>query len=216
MPPNTQMPREVCANIILASASPRRKELLEQIGISVSCYAVDIDETPHAQESPADLVQRLALGKAGCCRERLLLAHNRGELSSSEDTLIVGADTIIDLDGASLGKPDDREHAVATLLSLANRDHFVHTGVAVVSLNGNIHKSKIVTTTVSFGPVTEADAIRYWESGEPSDKAGSYGIQGLGAQFVAHLSGSYSNVVGLPLYEVLSLLRAEPNSNSYE
>lgn len=195
------------SSLVLASASPRRKELLEQVGIEVICHPVDIDETPLSNESPSQLVHRLAVEKAQCCKKRLSLTQSDLRNRAGSANYILGADTIIDLDGQALGKPKDQKDALRTLLALSEREHFVHTGVAIVSIEGELAGATLVTTTVKFGPISESDALNYWQTGEPSDKAGSYAIQGSGARFVAHLSGSYSNVVGLPLYESVALLR---------
>jgi len=199
---------------VLASASPRRRTLLQQVGIEPVCRAVNIDETPLADESPADLVLRLAGRKASECAI-LMMSQKFSPVSDATDTLIIGADTIIDFQGRSLGKPRDREDAVNILLKLSTREHFVHTGVAVYSTQQRRMLTGIVSTTVRFGSISEDEAIRYWETGEPADKAGAYGIQGLGARYVAHMDGSYSNVVGLPLYETLNLIEkiGLPNSS---
>jgi septum formation protein len=189
--------------IILASQSPQRKILLEQVGLVVSCCPVDVDETPLMSELPEDLVVRLASSKAGRCLE---LQEAQSELEQGARRAIISADTTIDLDNASLGKPADESDAMDMLHKLAGREHLVHTGICVVDMLTGEARTQRVTTVVRFGPVSTAQAKRYWDSGEPMGKAGAYGIQGLGAQFVAHLSGSYSNVVGLPLYETLRLV----------
>ena len=194
-------------SIVLASASPRRKELLEQIGIEAICHPVDIDESPLAGESPSELVQRLALEKAMCCKSRLARVSADAQTTQIPAHYILGADTIIDLDGQALGKPHSKDAALTTLQALSEREHYVHTGVAIVAMETDLAESVLVTTTVEFGRVSESDALSYWDSGEPAGKAGSYAIQGRGARFVSKLSGSYSNVVGLPLYETVALLR---------
>lgn len=195
------------SSIVLASASPRRKELLEQIGIEAICHPVDIDESPLANESPSELVHRLALEKAMCCKSRLARSSSDTRTPDVPAQYILGADTIIDLDGHALGKPHSKEAALTTLQALSEREHYVHTGVAIVAIDSDSTESVLVTTTVEFGRVSKSDALNYWDSGEPAGKAGSYAIQGRGARFVSKLSGSYSNVVGLPLYETVGLLR---------
>jgi septum formation protein len=120
--------------------------------------------------------------------------------------LIIGADTTIDLDNSSLGKPSGEFEAIDMLHRLAEREHLVHTGICVLDASTGGAETGLVTTIVRFGAISEAHAKRDWASGEPMGKAGAYGIQGLGAQFVTHLSGSYSNVVGMPLYETLQLV----------
>lgn len=200
---------ETPPRIVLASASPRRKELLEQLGLAPQICPVDVDETPAVGETPCQLVRRLATAKASRCLQGLAenTASSVVQTQNQAVSLIVGADTVIDLDGATVGKPVDRQHGINTLLSLANREHQVHSGVCVVDSVSAHPVSAVVSSTVRFGSLTLAEANRYWDSGEPADKAGSYAIQGIGAQFVAHLSGSYSNVVGLPLFETCELLR---------
>ena len=198
--------------LILASASPRRLQLLQQIGHDPLCLPVDVDETPRPGETPAALVQRLAASKAECC-----LAHhvNQGILADADADrlLVLGADTVIDLDGAVLGKPRNREDAMQMLASLADREHAVLSGVCLLQASApglkNVQSRDdiCVRTVLRFGVITPEQAQRYWESGEPADKAGAYAIQGYGAGFVAQLSGSYSNVVGLPLYETQALLQ---------
>ena len=185
-------------SLILASASPRRLQLLQQFGHDPLCVPVDVD------------VQRLARRKAECCLQHH--AHLHG-VPDSGDLLVLGADTVIDLDGEVLGKPRDREQALEMLQRLSEREHAVVSGVCLLRATGpgldNLQScdSLCVRTVLRFGPVSAEQAAAYWETGEPVDKAGAYAIQGRGAQFVAHLSGSYSNVVGLPLYETQSLLQ---------
>lgn len=197
--------------LILASASPRRRQLLLQIGFDPLCVPVDVDEQPLPGETPAALVQRLAGNKA----MRYLQLQSAGLAASADDSdlLVLGADTVIDLDGEVLGKPQDRSEALQMLQRLSGRQHSVVSGVCLLraSSAGMEHlearEAVCVRTTVTFGEISPAQAADYWETGEPVDKAGAYAIQGAGAQFVAHLSGSYSNVVGLPLYETQALLR---------
>ncbi len=197
--------------LILASASPRRLQLLRQIGHDPLCLPVDVDETPRPGETPAALVQRLAASKAECC---LAQQVKDGDFADTERLLVLGADTVIDLDGAVLGKPQSREDALQMLASLSGREHAVVSGVCLLQATGPGLKNLQarddirVRTMLQFGVITPEQAARYWESGEPVDKAGAYAIQGYGAGFVAQLSGSYSNVVGLPLYETQALLQA--------
>ena len=187
-------------HLILASASPRRLALLRQIGLEPEVRAAEVDETPRANEPPAALVRRLARRKA-----RTLGAPAPG-------TLILAADTVIDLDGRVLGKPADRETGIATLLALGGREHRVVTGLCLVrplGRGGRVGtRTLAVATQVRFGRVEAGAAARYWDGGEPAGKAGGYAIQGQGARFVAGIVGSYSNVVGLPLYETSRLLAA--------
>lgn len=181
-------------SLYLASASPRRRELLKQIGVPFSVAVADIDETVRAAEPAEDYVQRLALEKARAVQQRLQDPH----------AYVLGADTSVVLDGQILGKPRDQAEAMAMLMALADRTHQVLTAVALVG--PEVNEALVVCSEVQFGPISHAQALAYWHTQEPCDKAGSYGIQGLGAVFVQHLRGSYSAVVGLPLYETAALL----------
>jgi septum formation protein len=179
--------------IVLASTSPRRKELLEQIGVQFSTAVIDIDESIVSGEIPADYVVRLALEKA------------RAAVSNFPDhTVIVAADTTVTIDGQILGKPVDRDDAFAMWDLLSGRTHQVMTGVAV-AFSGRL-KTTIVQTEVEFVSLTRQQMQDYWHSGEPVGKAGGYAIQGLGAVFIPRIQGSYSNVVGLPLVETVALM----------
>lgn len=189
--------------IILASQSPQRKILMEQVGLAVVCSPVDVDESPLMSELPSELVVRLAWSKARLCSD---LYEAASEVEQGVSRIIVGADTTIDLDNTSLGKPSGESEAMDMLHRLAGREHLVHTGICVLDASTGVAETQLVTTIVRFGSISVVQAKQYWDSGEPIGKAGAYGIQGLGSQFVAHLSGSYSNVVGLPLYETLQLL----------
>jgi len=179
--------------IILASASPRRGELLEQIGIQYKIHSVDIDETPQQGESAKALVQRLALEKAQAAYEQL-----------QTNLPVLGADTLGLLENEILVKPRDFEHARAMLKKMSDSTHEIMTAVAIVH-QGRV-KTALNINKVSFRPISNAEIKRYWESGEPQDKAGAYAIQGKGAVFVKHIEGSYSGVMGLPLYETGQLL----------
>ncbi|MDE0757417.1 MAG: Maf family protein [Pseudomonadales bacterium] len=176
--------------LILASASPRRAELLQQIGIKFRVEAADIDETRNVQEQPFDLVTRLA-----------------GEKAKSKlpcNGVVLAADTIVLDDDAILGKPTDRDHAVGMLKRLSNRTHRVITAVCLADDARTV--TEVVSTLVTLRLITQAEVEFYWESGEPLDKAGGFAIQGLGAVFVKNIQGSYSNVVGLPLFETAAML----------
>ncbi|SEK59336.1 Maf family protein [Halomonas daqiaonensis] len=177
--------------LCLASASPRRRDLLASIGVTVEVHPVDIDETPRSGEAADDYVVRLA-------REKALAGARLSVLPA------LGSDTAVVCDGEILGKPVDREHAGAMLRSLAGREHQVVTGVAVTGPAGL--QTGCVTTRVFMRQITDAELAAYWATGEPSDKAGGYAIQGLAAVFVEHIEGSHSAVVGLPLYETADLL----------
>lgn len=180
--------------LILASGSPRRRELLRQIGLDFSVQPVNLDETPLAGEPADHYVERLARAKAMAVYE-----------SRPDDAILVlGADTTVVLDGAILGKPENRRDALAMLHRLSDRSHKVMSGVALAGDHGCY--ARVSVTEVCFRKLEEAEIEHYWHSGEPLDKAGAYGIQGLGAIFVAGLWGSYSGVVGLPLLETAELL----------
>lgn len=182
--------------LYLASGSPRRRELLAQIGIRFAVVTAYVDERVQSGEAPIDYVQRLALDKA------------RAGSRSAQAVLslpILGADTSVVVDGEILGKPLDEAHGLAMLDRLAGRSHDVYTGVAVVQ--GGRERVGISASRVTFRPISHSERLAYWHSGEPKDKAGGYAIQGLGAVFVARLEGSFSGVMGLPVYEAAQLLR---------
>lgn len=184
--------REI-VDLLLASRSPRRRELLDQIGLTYRVLDPDVDETPEPGESPQALVERLARAKAHAGR------------TAAEELPVLAADTAVVADGVALGKPADAAHALAMLERLSGRSHAVVSGIAVAA-DGAI-ASRVVESIVTLRPTTAAERRAYWASGEPEGKAGAYAIQGLGAVFVERLEGSYSNVVGLPLFETLALLR---------
>lgn len=179
--------------IVLASSSPRRRELLQQIGVPFRVQVQAVDETPLPDELPGDYVARLALEKA-----RAVAALNPGQV-------VLGADTTGVLDGQILVKPVDDEDARRMLSMMSGRTHEVLTAVAVVQ--DEQARTVVVTTAVTFCVLSDEQIAAYVATGEPADKAGAYGIQGLGAVLVAGIRGSYSNVVGLPLTEVAALLR---------
>jgi len=183
--------------IYLASGSPRRRELLQQIGVSFRLVATELDETPRLSEAPKAYVSRLAAAKAdaGWLRSR-----------SAANAPVLAADTAVVLDGAILGKPRDKDDAEHMLLQLSGRTHEVMTAVAVRSSAGN--EIKVSRSLVTFRILDAAEARAYWDTGEPRDKAGAYAIQGFAAIFIADLRGSYSGVMGLPLFETAELLRA--------
>lgn len=188
--------------LILASQSPRRKTLLAQLGYQFSTIAADIDESVYDNESAKDYVLRLAQEKALAIFHTL--AHEK-----QKQSLVLGADTCVVIDGIILGKPGNEAECIETLLRLENNQHQVLTAIAVASYkveNRVDVSSKIIETKVHFKTLTINEIKRYWQTGEPCDKAGSYAIQGIGGQFVTTINGSYSAVVGLPLYETAQLL----------
>ncbi len=179
--------------MILASASPRRRELLQQIDVQFRVQVADIDETPLRAETPAVYVARLALAKA-----QKVAAANPG-------CVVLGSDTTVVLDDEILGKPENDADATRMLAALAGRRHQVMTAVALVQ--DDQQRVQTVITDVHFAPLSAAQIAAYVATGEPADKAGAYGIQGLGAVLVDAIEGSYSNVVGLPLTETAAMLQ---------
>ncbi|NOG30900.1 septum formation inhibitor Maf [Halomonas sp. TBZ9] len=177
--------------VCLASASPRRRDLLLSIGVDADIRPCDIDETPKPNESPGDYVVRLAVEKA-------LAADALTPLPT------LGSDTAVVLDGHILGKPRDQAHGAEMLAALSGRRHEVLTAVALTGPAGVL--ACCVTTQVRLGEINDEQIAAYWQTGEPLDKAGGYAIQGLASVFVASIEGSYSAVVGLPLYETAALL----------
>ena len=206
--------------IILASGSPRRRELLTQAGLAFCIKTADVDETPTVKE-PAAVVEELSRRKAeavaeerrtgaGQTDERIVAGTACGFEPDAPGALIVAADTIVALDGEILGKPRDVEDAVRMLKELSGRTHEVFTGVTVLRETGGDRVRDAVTfsagTRVTFYPLTEEEIRDYVASGEPMDKAGAYGIQGLGARLVERIEGDYNNVVGFPLAHFLRIL----------
>lgn len=190
-PAATHMPEHV----YLASASPRRRELLQQICVTYRTLAVSVDETPLRSENPGDYVARLALAKAH--------AGFRG-LGQLPPRPVLGADTAVVLGDRILGKPRDREEGLAMLAMLSGQEHQVLSAVAVVCKERQ--SLRVQTSRVRFRTLSTREREQYWATGEPADKAGAYGIQGRAAAFVTHLEGSYSGVMGLPLFETAELL----------
>lgn len=182
--------------VILASASPRRAELLDSAGITFTVVSGDIDETPLPDEDPVAHVLRLAEGKA------------REVASRSEGRFFIGADTIVLCDREIMGKPRDAEDAKRMLRKLSGRTHQVITGYAVIDKNTCCNKSGTVSTDVFFKKLTDSEIDAYVLTGCPMDKAGAYAIQGGAAYMVERIDGSYTNVVGLPLCEVVGTLRS--------
>lgn len=180
--------------LILASASPRRRELLHQIGLDFSVYPVDLDETPLPGELPDHYVERMARAKASAVQARF----------DDGRSLVIGADTTVTLEGRILGKPRDREDGLAMLKQLSGKAHKVMSAVALAGEYGCF--ARVSVTEVCFRSLSDEEIMRYWETGEPADKAGAYGIQGHAAVFVTAIWGSYSGVVGLPLQETSELL----------
>lgn len=192
--------------IYLASQSPRRRELLKQIGVAFDVLPLraiagfpDVVEVPHANEAVVDFVQRMAYEKSSCgwhaVEARHLLRFP-----------VMGADTVVEIDGDILGKPAGRAEAEAMLIRLSGRKHRVYTAVAVT--HENRVEQCLSISEVTFAPLDAANIAHYLESGEYLGKAGAYGIQGRAGMFVEHIDGSYSGIMGLPLYDTAVLLRA--------
>ena len=194
--------------IYLASSSPRRRELLRQIGVKFDLLAfrtgergqdADVDETPLPNEPPRHYVERVAFNKA-------LAGVLRLSWRKLPRQLVLAADTAIDVDGCIIGKPADADDACEILRRLAGRTHRVLTAIALS--DGERTQSRLSVSDVTFRPLTEDDIRRYIATGEPMDKAGAYGIQGRAAAFITEIRGSYSGIMGLPLFETASLLEA--------
>ncbi len=180
--------------LYLASQSPRRRELLSQLGYDFEQFSVDLDETPLNNELPDDLVVRLAIEKA-----KAGVAHKNTTVP------VLGSDTVVVINNQALGKPRDEADFTEMMQMLSGHTHQVLTAVAIANQNKVLHR--LVSTDVTFKSLSEAEIKAYWQSGEPTDKAGGYGIQGLGGRFVTHISGSYFAVMGLPLYETDQLVK---------
>lgn len=178
--------------IVLASASPRRHELLSQLGVQFTVAHPDIDETPWTGEAPVAYVRRLAVEKAHA-------------VEAVAGSLVIAADTTVDLGGDVLGKPEDDDEARSMLRRLSGRTHRVHTGLAL--RRGDRTVAETVTSLVTFSPLTDEMIEWYVASGEPEGKAGAYAIQGAGGVFVERVRGSVSNIIGLPLHTLLRLSR---------
>lgn len=182
-------------NIILASGSPRRRQLLEQLGLSFTVQSSDVDESVEPGLSPAAMVEQLSLRKGQAVAERV-----------GPDSLVLAADTVVALGDAVLGKPQDRAKAVSMLTSLSGKTHQVYTGVTL--LGGGRRVTEHETTAVTFRSLSREEIVAYVDTGEPMDKAGAYGIQGYGALLVERLEGDYFNVMGLPLCRLGRMLAA--------
>ena len=216
-------------NLILASGSPRRHELLTRAQLNFTVMSVDIDETPHVNESPKDYIERMVASKAEAALEQLNKELNKKLNDSQTDLsaflIILTADTIgVLADGKTvLVKPDSREDAYRMWQQMSDNTHQVWTAVQATQVLLSAKSSSSPTsgrafqivnqqqiterTDVTFIPLTEEMMENYWDSGEPADKAGGYGIQGLGAAWVSRINGSYTNVVGLPLAQTVALIK---------
>ncbi|HIG64887.1 MAG TPA: septum formation inhibitor Maf [Methyloprofundus sp.] len=181
--------------LILASASPRRSELLTQLGLIHTIQVADIDETPLGNEAPADYVLRVAAAKASA----ILPQH-------PIDSVVLAADTSVVLGDTIMGKPQDLAHAIAMLSQLSASTHQVYSAVSV---HGKRVQQIISISNVTFRAISTQEIIQYWHTGEPADKAGAYAIQGLASTFIETINGSFSGIMGLPLFETAQLLSNE-------
>lgn len=188
--------------VLLASASPRRRQLLEQIGVRFEVVTVDVLEQKLPAESPVAYVQRVALAKAAAGRA----------LFKQDPRPVIGADTAVVLGDKVFGKPQNQADAFSMLRQLTNRTHQVLSAVAVVA--GGASSVVLSHSEVTFGDLSDEEITAYWHTGEPVGKAGGYAIQGRAAAFIYHLSGSYSGVMGLPLYETVQLLQQIADESS--
>ena len=185
---------------ILASASPRRREILENISLDFEIIADESEEIMIEGEKPYDTVKRLAMQKA---------KNIAAGIESGENTIVIGADTVVSIDGKILGKPNDEIEAKYMLLTLSGRINTVYTGLAVIETQSGKEVSDFVSTGVKFRNLSEKEIENYIRSGEPMDKAGAYGIQKIGGLFVESINGDYFNVVGLPLCRLGEILSEE-------
>ncbi|ROP14525.1 Maf family protein [Vibrio crassostreae] len=200
-------------HLVLASGSPRRKELLSQLGYEFSVLVTDVEECKHAQETAEEYVKRLSLDKALAAlsllkdnpSERQHVVPSSDTVDNGSDIVVLGSDTVVVSQGQVLEKPCDFSDSKRMLTQLANERHQVMTAISVVSEEKQ--RTEIIITDVWFKPLSEKEIEQYWQTGEPCDKAGSYGIQGLGGRFVTRIEGSYYAVVGLPLFETDQLLQ---------
>ncbi|MFT5806227.1 MAG: septum formation protein [Moritella dasanensis] len=194
-------------NMYLASQSPRRRELLTQIGVEFTVLSVDVEEQQQVGELAPDYVSRLARDKAQAGVAALLKVNATPVTTNAAvEAVVLGADTIVVYAGQVLEKPVDEADSVRMLSLLSGHEHEVMTAVALA--DGTRCKVELVTTTVQFRDISAIEMQDYWRTGEPLDKAGSYAIQGIAGKFVSHISGSYSAVVGLPLMQTEQLIQA--------
>lgn len=185
-------------SLYLASSSPRRHMLLKQLGLEFTIIAPEVDETLLPNEAPVDYVLRVADSKAQKALQSL-------SAQQQQTACLLGADTIVTIDGKILGKPNDKAEAIAMLLQLSGKTHQVITAVSLQTLHQQL--SLTVYTDVSMRVISETEALAYWQTQEPKGKAGGYAIQGIASIFISQIQGDYYNVVGLPLYGTSQLLK---------
>jgi len=182
-------------SLILASASPRRSDLLTQLGLKHNIQIADIDETVYPNEKPADYVVRVAHEKSRVIQQR-----------NNNTDIILAADTSVVLNDYIMGKPENLEHALSMLTSLSGNTHQVYSAI---SLRGQSTQQAVSISNVTFRILSESEIINYWHTGEPADKAGAYAVQGLASIFIQSIQGSFSGIMGLPLFETAQLLSNE-------
>jgi len=190
--------------IVLASASPRRKYLLSLLVQEFEVLPADIDESPSINEPPAIYVKRMALEKAQAIQ---IILSQQSTRSTKQNTIIIAADTSVVIDNKILGKPVNLQDSLSMLRLLSGQTHQVMTSLCVLDCRSNEVTLQNIITKVTFRSITDSEIEQYWLSGEPQDKAGSYGAQGLGSIFIEHISGSFSAVIGLPMFETAQLLK---------
>ncbi|MFP4661332.1 MAG: Maf family protein [Halanaerobiales bacterium] len=183
------------AKLVLASASPRRQELMKMLGFNFTIVPSKINEEEFIDMEPVEMVKELARAKAEEVADLV------------EDTLVIGSDTIVVLDDLVLGKPSDQEEAVSILKKLRNRKHSVMTAIAIYDTVSGKVSVDYEETDVFMGPISDEDIMEYVKTGEPMDKAGAYGIQGIGGIFVEKINGSYFTVMGLPIHKLVQMLK---------
>jgi septum formation protein len=181
--------------IILASGSPRRKQILEQVGLNFTVEVSDYEEKPIPGISPFEFVEKLSLEKA------------KAVAKNHKDAIIIGADTTVVIDNQILGKPKTKEEAKEMLRKLSGNTHLVFTGFTVIDIRNNKIITKHVITKIKFKNLSDEEIAGYVETGEPMDKAGAYGVQDRGALFVEHIEGDYSNITGLPIVNIFEILK---------
>lgn len=186
------------ALFVLASKSPRRKELLKNIGLNAEIMPANVDEGVFSELPPEKMVTELAMLKATDVAR-----------SFGKETFVIGADTVVSLDGEVFGKPENKEDAKRMLLKLSGKSHQVYTGYCVVNCHDGVSVAKCEKTVVTFRTLDEKEIDAYIETGEPMDKAGAYGIQQRGSKFVEKIEGDYFNVVGLPVCALVKMLKSE-------
>ncbi len=182
-------------NLILASSSPRRSKLLRQIGLTHSVQAAGIDETPFEDEKPADYVLRIASAKSLAIQQ-----------ISDKNSVVLAADTSVVIGDTIMGKPDNLQHAIAMLNRLSASTHQVYSAVSV---RGQQTQQVLSVSNVTFRAISLPEIIQYWQTGEPADKAGAYAVQGIASLFIQSIQGSFSGIMGLPLFETAQLLANE-------